>query len=67
MIGLLGVLVAVLIGVTVADAKLATYAVFPSGVIAIPFGSCPTLIGLPAVLVAVLTGVTASNVRPCLK
>ena len=56
-IGLPGVLVAVLIGVTVSDAPRRR-AVLPSGAIAIASGPSPTRIGLPGVLVAVLIGVT---------
>ena len=48
------VLVAALIGVTVSAYVLATYAVFPSGVIAMPIGPRPTLMGGPGVLVMVL-------------
>jgi hypothetical protein len=61
-IGLAAVLVAVLIGVAVPDCppvgSLTTYAVFQSGVIAIPTGAGRTWIGLPAFLVAVLIGTT---------
>ena len=59
-IGLPTVLVAVRIGVTTFECKvkLTTYAVFPSGVIAMAVGPVPTLIGLPAVLVDVRIGVT---------
>src|SRR5579863_1733958 len=57
-IGSPGRFVAVLMGVTVAEFWLATYAVFPSGVITIARGSLPTLIGLPGRPVAVLIGVT---------
>jgi hypothetical protein len=35
-----------------------TYAVWPSGLIAISAGAGPTLIGLPAVLLAARIGVT---------
>src|SRR5215469_5338762 len=60
-IALPGLLVAVLIGVTVPELSLTTYAVFPSGVIAMATGEPLTGMGLPAVLVAVLIGVTASG------
>jgi hypothetical protein len=59
--GLPGVLVAVLIGMTLFTA--AAQAVFPSGVIAIRTASALTLIGLPAVWVAVLIGMTVPQ-RP---
>ena len=58
LIGRPGIFVAVDMGVTVPAAKLDTYTVLPSGVIAIAMGLLLTLIGLPAVLVAVLIGVT---------
>ena len=63
LIGLPAVSVAVVIGVTVPKSGLATYKVFPSGVIAFAprtERSCtpPTWIGLPGVLVAVAIGVT---------
>jgi hypothetical protein len=46
------------IGVTVLSPALAVYAVLPSGVIAIEFGFCPTLIGVPRAPVATSIGVT---------
>jgi hypothetical protein len=58
LIGLPGVFVAILIGVTVAEPKLLTYAVLPFGVIAIQIGETPTSIGSPGLLVAVVIGVT---------
>jgi hypothetical protein len=60
-IGVSGVFVARLIGVTLALLWLATYAVLPSGVIAIPKGAEPTGIGFPGVFVATVIGVTASE------
>ena len=57
-IGLPAALVAVFIGVTLPEPLLATYAVRPSGVIAIANGLLPTGIGLPAAFVAVFIGVT---------
>jgi hypothetical protein len=48
------------IGVTVPDSMLATWAVCPFGMIVIQPGVFPALIGLPGVLVAVVIGVTVS-------
>jgi hypothetical protein len=56
-----GRLVSVAIGVTVAPSQFSTYAVRPSGAIAIARGSRPTGIGRPARLVAVATGVTVAE------
>lgn len=61
-----GLFVAVRIGVSVTGAAASgrrlpvptTYAVWPSGLIAINAGPGPTLIGLPAVLLAAQIGVT---------
>jgi multidrug transporter EmrE-like cation transporter len=61
-----GLLVAVAIAVSVTGAAApgsrlpmpTTYAVWPSGLIAISAGAGPTLIGLPAVLLAARIGVT---------
>ncbi len=47
-----------LIGVTVSEPESVTYAVRPSGVIAIAGGSAPTGIALPALRVTVVIGVT---------
>jgi hypothetical protein len=63
LIGLPGVLVAVVIGVTVFEAQLETYTVCPLGVIAIQMGAFPALIGVPTVLVAVVIGVTVSALQ----
>ena len=52
--------VAVLIGVTVLLPLLATYTVFPSGVIASWTGKWPTAIAAPAMFVAVSIGDTVS-------
>ena len=51
-----------LIGVTVPEPELATYAVRPSGVTAIACGSAPTPIAGPARRVTRLTGVTVPGV-----
>ena len=56
-----GLLVAVLIGVTVPEARLTTKAVVPSGVIAMASGKLPTVIAGPGSPVAVLIGVTESE------
>jgi hypothetical protein len=40
---------------------LATYTFVPSGVIAMPQGSVPTVIGVPAVIVAKVMGVTVPD------
>ena len=50
-----------LIGVTELDPKLATYAVVPSGVMAMASGCSPTPMALPALPVARLIGVTLSD------
>ena len=55
-----GVFVASAIGVTVSAAELATYAVAPSGVIAIPSGIGPTGMGVPGEFVPRSSGVTVS-------
>ena len=70
LIALPGVLVARLIGVTVRYSprgsgrkrELSTYAVLPSGAIAIALSPLPTLIVLPGVLVAVSIGTTPRSV-----
>jgi hypothetical protein len=61
----LGLFVAVLIAVSVTGVgpgttppRPTTYAVWPSGLIAISSGPGPTLIGLPALLLAARIGVT---------
>jgi hypothetical protein len=59
-----GPAVAVAIGVTEAEAKLMTKAVFPSGVMANAHGWLPTSIGAPGVFVAVSIGVTVPGVLP---
>jgi hypothetical protein len=64
LIGLPGLLMAVLIGITVFEACMVTYRVRPSGVIAIRPGSPPTLIGLPGRRVRVLIGVTVPGLEP---
>jgi hypothetical protein len=57
--GVPGLLVASATGTTgPAGVEQATYAVVPSGVIAIAIGRCPTRMGAPAVSVARATGVT---------
>lgn len=57
-IGAPGLLVAVSIGTTLLDPLSATYAVVPSGVIAMLSGLAPAVMGVPAVLVAMSMGVT---------
>lgn len=56
LIRLLGLFVAVLTGTVLYE--MTTYAVLPSGLIAMASGPRPTLIGVPGLFVAVLTGVT---------
>ena len=53
--------VATSIGVTELEPLFATYAVFPSGVIATPVGSWPTVIDGPGRFVARSIGVTLSG------
>jgi hypothetical protein len=52
------VLVAIVIGVTVPEPSLVTYAAWPFGVMAMAPGLLPTLMGVPAELVAIVIGVT---------
>ena len=61
-IGAFAVFVPRSIGVTVPPALFATYAVLPSGVMAIDTGDDPTGIGVPTAFVAALTGITASPI-----
>jgi hypothetical protein len=58
-------LVAVSITETVPSVLLATYAKFPSGVIAIPVGEAPTVIGGPTV-VLVLVSITETELAKLL-
>ena len=66
-IGAPAVNVTVSIGVTLSDPLLTTYAVLPSGVMAIAWGWEPTRIGRPAVRVVVSIGVTLSDPRSTTK
>jgi hypothetical protein len=50
-------------GLTVSSPEFATYAVLPSGVIAIENGLVPTGIGVPAVPVARSTGVSVPRMK----
>jgi len=51
-------LVEIVIGVTVFEPELATYAVWPFGVMAMACGWVPTVMAVPAVLLEIVIGVT---------
>ena len=61
-----GLSVVVSMGVTVPEAPLTTYAVLPSGEMAMATGSLPTAIGVPAVMVgtAVVLGRAPAGTCP---
>ena len=61
----LGLFVVVSMGVTVPEVPLTTYAVLPSGVMAMAAGPLPTAIGLPAVMVGTAVVLGRAPARPC--